>query len=210
MTSPGVKTGAVILAAGSASRFGALKQVIAIDGEPMVRHIARNALAARLHPVVVVVGAQGDQVTDCLNNLDVHSVGNAEWESGMGSSLSTGVKALMMHPAGLKSLMVLLADQPAISIDDLERMLAAHAQSPQRILACQHEGDLSPPCIFPVSYVDELSALDGPNGARVVLQLHASSVDGFDLPAAFRDIDTPEDFNTWLACRGKTPPGELG
>lgn len=210
MTSPGVKTGAVILAAGSASRFGALKQVIAIDGEPMVRHIARNALAARLHPVVVVVGAQGDQVTDCLNNLDVHPVGNAAWESGMGSSLSTGVKALMMQPAGLKSLMVLLADQPAISIDDIERMLAAHAQSPQRILACQHEGDFSPPCIFPVSYVDELSALDGPNGARVLLQLHASSVDGFDLPAAFRDIDTPEDFNTWLACRGKTSPGELG
>jgi molybdenum cofactor cytidylyltransferase len=209
MTAPSTKTGAVILAAGSASRYGALKQVIAIDGEPMVRRIARNALAARLHPVVVVVGAQGDRVIDCLANLDVYPVGNAQWASGMGSSLATGVKALMTRPEGLASLMVLLADQPAISIDDLERMLAAHARSPQRILACQHDGDFSPPCIFPLSYVDELAALDGSIGARVLLEMHASLVDGFKLPSAFRDIDTPDDFDAWLARRNKPAPGEL-
>ena len=140
-----LRIGAIILAAGSASRYGALKQVIAIDGEPMVRRIARNALAARLQPVVVVVGAQGDRVIDCLNNLDVVAVENVEWANGMGSSLAEGVKALMEQASTLHALMVLLADQPAIRLDDLENMLAAHAQAPQRILACGHQGALSPP-----------------------------------------------------------------
>lgn len=204
------QTGAVILAAGSASRYGALKQVIAIDGEPMVRRIARNALAVRMHPVVVVVGAQRDRVIDCLNNLDVHPVDNEDWSAGMGSSLSTGVKALMAQAVPLRALMVLLADQPAISDDDLEKMLAAHAQSPERILACQHEGQRSPPCIFPVAYASALSALDGTSGARFVLERYASFVDGFDLPSAFRDIDTPDDYDSWQADRHKSSFGEMG
>jgi molybdenum cofactor cytidylyltransferase len=203
------RTGAVILAAGSSSRYGALKQVIAIDGEPMVRRIARNALAAGLHPVVVVVGAQSDRVVDCLVNLDIHSVPNAEWAAGMGGSLSTGTRALLQLPVELRSLMVMLADQPAISIDDLERMLTLHAQSPDRILACQHQGELAPPCIFPLAYADELAALNGPAGARALLQQHASQVQGIDLPSAFLDIDTPDDYAAWQASH-KPSPGELG
>lgn len=207
MTSPRTRVGAVILAAGSASRYGALKQVIAIDGEPMVRRAARSALAVGLHPVVVVVGAQGEQVIDCLTNLDVHSVTNTEWATGMGGSLSTGVRALMTLAAPLHALMLLLADQPAISTGELEHLLATHAMHPERILACQHAGHFGPPCIFPLSYADELMTMQGPDGARVLLERHAALVDGFDLPSAFRDIDTPEDYAAWQASRGA---GELG
>lgn len=204
------RTGAVILAAGSASRYGALKQVIAIDGEPMVRRIARNALAAGMHPVVVVVGAEGDRVIDCLVNLDVHSVSNAEWSAGMGGSLSTGTLTLLSQSADLRALMVLLADQPAISLDDLERMLATHDRAPERILACQHQDNLGPPCIFPLHYANELATLSGAQGARVLLQKYAAMVDGFDLPSAFRDIDTPEDLADWQSLRSKPSPGDLG
>lgn len=200
--------GAIILAAGSASRYGALKQVIAIDGEPMVRRIARNALAARLQPVVVVVGAQGDRVIDCLNNLDVLAVENLAWANGMGSSLAEGVKALLAHASPLQALMVLLADQPAIRLDDLENMLAAHARSPQRILACGRQGAPSPPCIFPMAFAHELAALDGPEGARSLLQKHADQVDAFDLPAALADIDEPADYAAWETQQKRSPTAD--
>jgi len=210
VSTPRARTGAVILAAGSASRYGALKQLIAIDGQPMVRHMARNALAAGLHPVVVVVGAEGERVKDCLTNLDVHSVTNVEWATGMGGSLSTGVKALMSLHAPLQALMLLLADQVAVSIDELESMLAAHATRPERILTCQHAGNMGPPCIFPLSYVDDLTAMNGPTGARALLERHASFVDGIDLPSAFRDIDTPDDYAAWQATRNERGAGDLG
>lgn len=209
MTTPRATTGAVILAAGSSSRYGALKQLIAIDGEPMVRRITRNVLAAGLHPVIVVVGAESDRVTDCLSNLDVHAVSNPDWATGMGSSLATGVRTLMAQTASLQSLLVILADQPAVKVDDLERMLAAHIARPDRILACQLKGNFAPPCIFPRPYIDELVALSGTQGARVLLERHASIVEGFDLPAAFLDIDTPDDYNAWQAARDKPSAGEL-
>jgi len=209
MTALRIRTGAVILAAGSASRYGALKQVIAIDGEPMVRRMARNALAARLHPVVVVVGSQRDRVIDCLNNLDVKPIDNADWEAGMGSSLATGVRAMLSGEPAIESLMILLADQPAVAIDDLERMLAAHAMAPGRILASAHEGSVGPPCIFPVTYADELASLLPAEGARVLLDTHAAQVDRFELPSAFRDIDTPADYDAWQASRQGRSPGDL-
>jgi molybdenum cofactor cytidylyltransferase len=170
----------------------------------MVRRIASSALAAGLHPVMLVVGSRAERVVDCLGQLDVHTVENARWASGMGSSIAAGVKALMMQPAPLRSVMVMLADQPAIRVVDLESMLARHSQSPDRILACQHEGRFSPPCIFPWSHASELAALDGAKGAHVLLEKRAALVDGFNLPAAFFDIDTPEDYAAWLAHRGVT------
>jgi molybdenum cofactor cytidylyltransferase len=209
MTPSHAHTGAVILAAGSSSRYGALKQLIAIDGEPMVRRITRNALAAGLHPVVVVVGAQSDRVTECLSNLDVCAVSNPDWATGMGSSLAMGVTTLVSQATPLESLMVILADQPAIKVDDLERMLAAHVARPGRILACHNKGDFGPPCIFPLAYVDELMSLSGSLGARALLERHAPEVEGFDLPAAFLDIDTPDDYNAWQAGRSKPSAGEL-
>lgn len=192
-------TAAVILAAGEARRYGSPKQLLSIDGVPMVRRIAGNALAAGLHPVVVVVGSRSEQVVDCLDQLDVHAVDNVHWASGMGGSIAAGVRAPMMQAAQPQSVMVMLADQPAIRVVDLERMRARHAQSPDRILACQHEGRFSPPCIFPWRYAGELASLDTASGAHVLLERHADLVDGFDLPAAFRDIDTPADYAAWQA-----------
>jgi molybdenum cofactor cytidylyltransferase len=202
MSASSLPVGAVILAAGSASRFGALKQVIAIDGEPMVRRIARHALASGLRPVIVVVGAQGDQVVDCLHNLDIQTIHNPDWDTGMGHSLATGVKALFAKAATIRSLMVLLADQPAVRTDDLEDMLARHAHTPDRILASRHQDRLGPPCLFPASFAGELMSLTGARGAHAVLERHAALVDTFDLPAAFRDIDTPDDYAAWISARG--------
>ncbi|WP_114241563.1 NTP transferase domain-containing protein [Dyella sp. C9] len=201
MTTAGIRTGAVILAAGEARRYGALKQLIAIDGEPMVRRVASNALAAGLLPVVVVVGAQRERVIACLHDLDVHVADNPDWPRGMGSSLATGVRALQSFAPRLESLMVLLADQPAIQAEHLQRLLATHAASPERILACRHHGDFAPPCVFPLSYAGELVTLDGAAGARALLERHAASVDGFKLASAFLDIDTPADLDAWLAER---------
>ena len=210
MTATTVRTAAVILAAGEARRYGSPKQLLSIDGEPMIRRIASKVLAAGLSPVMVVVGSRAERVVDCLDQLDVQTVENPQWVSGMGSSIAAGVKALMMQAAEVESLMVVLADQPAIRVEDLARMLARHAQSPQRILACEQQGRFSPPCIFPWSHAGELAALNGTNGAHVLLERHAALVDGFDLPAAFFDIDTPEDYAAWLATRGKTSIGESG
>jgi CTP:molybdopterin cytidylyltransferase MocA len=200
-----LRVGGIILAADTASRLDALRQVIAIDGEPTVRRVARDALAARLQPVVVVVGARGDGVIDCLNNLDIVPVENLASADGVGSSLAEGVKALLASAQPLGALMVLLANQASIRVGHMEKMLAAHAAKPDRILACGRQRTLRPPCIFPIAYAQELATLQAATGAQSLLQKYAAQVDAFDLPEAFLDIDNPDDESAWPSLRAKPP-----
>jgi molybdenum cofactor cytidylyltransferase len=206
MTPSDARIGAVLLAAGSASRFGTPKQLLAIDGVPMVRRIAIAALAAGLSPVMVVTGAHGEEVSASLAGLDVHEVVHGDWASGMGGSLAAGIRAIVKQAASLQAVMVLLADQPSIGSADLEGMLQAHGEAAGRIVAARYDGHLGAPCLFPRTCLDDLSVLHGARGARVLLERYASNVEAYDLPSAAFDIDTPADHAAWLALRGREPP----
>lgn len=197
------RSAAVLLAAGNASRFGATKQTVLIEGIPMVRRAAMAALDAGFSPVIVVLGAHGDAVEHCLADLPVQLIENPDWASGMGSSLALGVRTAVATKATLHEVLVMLADQPGIGATDLNAMIEVHASSPERILAARYEGHLGPPCLFPRAYFDELISMHGTSGARRLLECHADCVDPHDLPSAAFDIDTPADHAAWLAKQGR-------
>jgi CTP:molybdopterin cytidylyltransferase MocA len=202
MTGHGQRIAAVLLAAGNASRFGAAKQTLPIEGIPMVRRAAMAALEAGLSPVIVVTGAYAEAVKTCLAGLPVQLTENPDWTTGMGSSLGLGVRTAMAMEAMPHALLVLLADQPGISAADLKALVDAYASAPGRIRAARFEGHLGPPCLFPRAYFGELASLQGTKGARRLLEHYLDRVDGHDLPAAAFDIDTPADHAVWLAYQG--------
>ena len=51
--------------------MGANKLLVELDGEPLIRHAVRAALASRAQPVVVVTGNDADAVRAALAGLDV-------------------------------------------------------------------------------------------------------------------------------------------
>lgn len=199
MNSHALPVGAVLLAAGSGSRFGAAKQIIPIEGTPMVCRAATAAIDAGLSPVIVVTGAHGDAVKACLAGLPIQLAENLDWASGMGTSLALGVRTILANEPMLRALLVLLADQPGIGAADIRAMLKAYALAPRRIRAARYRGHLGPPCLFPRTYFDELISMDGPYGARRLIERHADFVDAHDLPSAAFDIDTPADLAAWRA-----------
>ncbi|MGH8159571.1 MAG: nucleotidyltransferase family protein [Rhodanobacter sp.] len=203
MSSQSPRTAAVLLAAGNASRFGAAKQTLLIEGIPMVRRAAMTALDAGLSPVIVVIGAYGDATEHCLAGLPVQLTKNSDWASGMGSSLALGVRTAVATEATLHEVLVMLADQPGISAAELNAMIKAHASAPERIRAARYQGHLGPPSLFPRAYFDELISMHGTSGARRLLERHAGCVDAHDLPSAAFDIDMPTDHAAWLAKQGR-------
>lgn len=189
--------GIVLLAAGAASRFGSAKQLVAIDGEPMARRMARVALS--LSPrTAVVTGAHRESVEDALRGLAVDAVFHAGWAAGMGSSLAFGVRHLRQRYEGLDAIVICLADQPAIGAAHLHALTAVAQASPGNIVASAHgQGVQGAPCLFPSRFFDELEALDGAEGARRLLVRHAGDVQAVPMPDARIDIDTPQDCQRW-------------
>lgn len=198
--SHGGAIGIVLLAAGEASRYGAPKQLLVIDGEPMARRMARAALDVSPW-VTVVAGAHGEAVEHALRGVAVETAFHDRWVDGMGSSLAFGVRQLRRRHGALDAIVICLADQPAIGATHLRALVAASEAEPASIVASAYGDDvLGAPCLFPSRYFAELEALDGTDGARRLLLRHAGDVRGVPMPEARIDIDTPQDYRRWQAA----------
>ncbi|MEI6051730.1 MAG: NTP transferase domain-containing protein, partial [Opitutaceae bacterium] len=93
-TPAALRFGAIILAAGASSRLGSPKQLLLLDGQPLVTRAAQAALTAGAWPVVVVLGAHAEKIRPALARLPVIVVENAAWPEGMAASIRTGITTL--------------------------------------------------------------------------------------------------------------------
>jgi molybdenum cofactor cytidylyltransferase len=187
LTSPVV----LLLAAGEGSRYGGIKQLADVAGEPMVRRAARTALHAGV-PVMVVVGAHTDAVTSALDGLSLTTVYSEEWQLGMAHSIRRGMQSLEQQFPHASGVLLCLADQPLLRHSTLLALLDRHAQAPERVIAAMHEDVPGPPVLFPRDCFHALSLLSGANGARTLLEQEKHRVDYLACDDLF-DVDTRDD-----------------
>lgn len=196
----------LLLAAGSSSRMrGADKLLEPVDGVPLLVRQARVALATGV-PVIVTLPVDRPLRHAALAGLDLMTVPVPDAALGLSASIRAGVKA-----AGARPVLVLLADLPEITTDDLCLLLARHALAPGLILrATAADGTPGHPVLFPDWALPGLAALTGDSGARDLLQQHRDRTERVALPArhAVTDLDTPEDWAAWRAARSLPDAGD--
>ncbi|MBB4321219.1 molybdenum cofactor cytidylyltransferase [Agrobacterium tumefaciens] len=186
---------AVILAAGKASRMGkggAHKLLAEFDGEPLVRRTAKTALAADAASVIVVTGHRRSEIMAALSGLDVAAVENADYTSGMASSLISGFSARAARDAD--GVLVMLADMPGVKVGDLNLLIAAfRSASGRAIVRAVSRGKRGNPVILPKSLGDAVMRLEGDIGARHIIETSGLPIVDVDIgDAAHLDVDTPE------------------
>lgn len=185
--------GAVVLAAGRASRFGAgaddSKVLARLDGKPLVRHVAEAALASRARPVVVVIGHAGAGVRAALDGLNATIVDNPHAASGMAGSLKAGVAAL---PADCAGALILLADMPRVRARTLDALIAAYAAGDRRpdAVAPVFAGRRGNPVLLGRAMFGAVAGLEGDVGARALLAEADVREIEVDDPGVSIDIDT--------------------
>ncbi len=150
----------IVLAAGGSSRLGWPKQLLERDGRALVRHAAETALSVCGAGVTVVTGAVAADVAAALPSSRALSVvHNPDWESGMASSLATGVRAVAAGPAD--AVLVMLCDQPRIGPARVAALAALWQNSPSAPAAAHYAGRAAVPAVFPRDWFGRLQALQG-------------------------------------------------
>jgi molybdenum cofactor cytidylyltransferase len=177
-----VKVAAVILAAGASTRLGEPKQLVMLGGERLLERAVRIAVEAGCEPVLVVLGAQAEEIRSlcALNAAEV--VLNPDWQSGMASSVHAGTKALPAHADGL---VLMTCDQPSVSAQHLRRLMDSGGGD---AVGSSYGGRIGVPAFFPVARCGELLGLSGDQGARSLLE----TARAVELPEGELDIDTAE------------------
>jgi molybdenum cofactor cytidylyltransferase len=184
---PTPRVAGVLLAAGAARRFGSPKQLADLEGAPLVRHAVEALLAVEaLDPVLVVVGANADEVAAAVEHPDVTVVRCDDWEEGMAASLRAGVAAA--DAAGADAALVHLADLPRVTSRVIARALDAATEGVA--VRVTYDGAPGHPVVLPRRLFAAVAQLRGDAGARGLLG-SAKALEAGHL-ADPTDVDTPE------------------
>src|ERR687889_996138 len=114
-------TAAVVLAAGGGRRYGMPKALVEYEGSLLVERAVRTARVV-CDPVLVVLGARAVDVWRTADLAGATVLVNTDWESGMASSLRTGLDGLRGWPGRVDAALVQLVDMPGMTPAALERV----------------------------------------------------------------------------------------
>lgn len=195
------KIAIVIPAAGSSSRMrGADKLLEPAAGVPLLRRVASRA-RAQCDLVIVTLPAIACPRADALRGLDLSLIAVPDAAEGMAASLR---RASAEMPPDVQGMLILPADMPDITGDDLQTVIGAFgdAGGQQIVQATGDDGTPGHPVIFPSDLFAEFSALAGDAGARSILQANRDRLIRVALPGAhaLTDLDTPEAWATWRSA----------
>jgi molybdenum cofactor cytidylyltransferase len=189
----GHRIAGLVLAAGRSTRMGGPNKLLEeINGKPLVRIVAEQALASRASPVIVVTGHQRERVERALAGLPVTVVHNPDFADGLSTSLRAGIKAV---PPDADGAIVTLGDMPQVSAKLIDRLIAAF--DPERgalVVIPTIDGKRGNPVLWARRFFPDLLAVEGDIGARHLIAGYAEAVAevAIEDAAALTDIDTPE------------------
>ncbi|SFK43127.1 nucleotidyltransferase family protein [Geodermatophilus ruber] len=179
----------LVLAAGGGRRYGMPKALVEYGGCLLVERAVRTARAV-CDPVLVVLGAQAVDVWRAADLDGATVLANKDWETGMASSLRTGLDGLRGWPGRVDAALVTLVDMPGMTPEAL-RAVAAHA-APDALAVATYDGVRGHPVLLGRDHWSGVvETATGDEGARRYLAAHqVTQVDCTGL-ADPTDLDVP-------------------
>lgn len=187
----------LLLAAGTSTRMGSPKQLLATGGLSLLDRILAETLESDLDLVVLVLGHRAGEiiqgVTTDLHHPKLRLTQNKEYRDGISASIRAGLSGV---EAEADHAMIILADMPRITSGIINQLLRQYLTSGCPLGAIKTKRGRSHPVIVSRRFYPELHQLKGDTGARELFLKHADRVLLVEPREAYddRDIDTPEDY----------------
>lgn len=187
----------LIPAAGASSRMrGADKLLETVAGQPL---LARQVMVARAAGLRVLVTLRADRParSAAIAELGADTQIIEDPSEGIAASVRAGARWAQAQGA---SLLVLLADLPEITAEDLALLVRSAQEAPGRIVqATAADGTPGHPVIWPVTLLPALSQVRGDSGGRQIMAAPPAPILRVALPGAraITDLDTPEAWAAW-------------
>ena len=189
----------LLLAAGGSTRMGQPKQLMPWGEQTLIEHQILTLLKTD-NPVNVVIGSNSEIILPIIEQLPVNIFINTDWESGMGSSISFGIRQIIQLFPEAEGVLITLLDQPMITTSYFEKILNLFQSGSQQILVSRSaSGWTGVPVLFDKCYFNELTELGNDEGAKKVFKRHEKSIIFLEGGELLEDMDTPETYQQLLS-----------
>ncbi|HSP16035.1 MAG TPA: NTP transferase domain-containing protein [Thermoanaerobaculia bacterium] len=179
---------AIVLAAGQAKRFGDCKQLLPINGKPLLQHVLDTLRQSKVDDVVVVLGAYANEIRQQIQFRDERIIANPDYEKGMSTSIQAGLRAIDSDAA-----FIVLADQPFVTAKTYDLLIDEYRRSRPKATIPTFNGFRGNPVLIEKSLFPEIMEIRGDTGARAIFGNHQVTKVPVDDRGVLIDIDTPED-----------------
>jgi len=188
----------LILAAGSSSRMGKIKQLLPWQESTLLEHTIKIAKLSKACDVIVVLGSNARLIKDTIKATEVVFLENTKWKGGLGTSISCGTDYLLNYNKESDAVLILLADQALMDTEHINKIIDLYSSGESDLIGTSYEDKIGVPALFARTYFPDLLKLDGDRGAQLFLQKLGDQVLSLNPWGKAFDVDTLEDYNRLL------------
>ena len=185
---------AILLAAGQSKRMvGENKLAKKIQGVPLIKHSVKNILAASIDELIIVLGYQKEIIEKLIDkNEKIKFVFNKDFESGMASSIKSGLNHLSEKT---EAFFICLGDMPMVSHNIYNQLIKS--KDNKEIIVPTYKGQQVNPVLFDKSMKENIMNISGDSGAKKILELNKDKILNVETndQSITKGFDTQANFN---------------
>ena len=181
----------LVIAAGSSRRLGQPKQLLAYRGATLLDASLDVSRRAGFDPCIVTLGGAGDEVRQQVDLSGFDVVDSVRHAEGCSSSIVT---ALAVLTPGTDGIVLLLGDQPEVSTEAINAVVAAGGRGAD-IAVCAYDDGIGHPFWFGSEVFGDLAGLHGDKAVWKLIESGRYRVHELRTPGPVPlDVDTWEDY----------------
>lgn len=196
---------AVVLAAGYSSRMGSFKPLLPVGGVPALERLIAGIKDAGIKNIAVVTGYRHELLQPVIRSMSgdgtvIVEAYNADFDSGMFSSIQTGVAKIREVFPDSEGCFLMPVDCPLIDskvITALEEAVMRSGDAVKDSFAVPvFEGKKGHPLYVPAGYAEEICSYGGPGGLKGITDKYWDRMlrVPVDSEGCILDMDTPEGY----------------
>ncbi|MCW3090318.1 MAG: nucleotidyltransferase family protein [Ferruginibacter sp.] len=163
-----------------------------------MEHAIGVAVETDASKIITVLGAKAESIEKEIKYESITVAVNEHWEEGIASSIRIGLLTLLEVFPGVQAAIIMVCDQPFVTVNLLKELVMKHVQNGKPIIASKYGGTLGTPALFSKAMFATLLELTGDAGAKKIIIENPDRVDVVEFPLGQIDIDTEKDYKELL------------
>ena len=186
---------AILLAAGQSKRMnGENKLTKELQGIPLIKLSVKNILASSINELIIVLGHQKEIFEKLIDKSEkIKFVFNKDFESGMSSSIKTGIDNLSDKT---EAFFICLGDMPMVGHDIYNQLIKSKGN--KEIIVPTYKGQQGNPVLFDKSMKETVMNITGDVGAKKILELNKDKISNLEIndQSIVKGFNTQGDFSS--------------